>query len=68
MALVRHLDRRVQIVAVRPVGDLIEGISREPGVAVIVPGDREAPLGVAQLLEELAARGVTIRRLSTNCW
>jgi hypothetical protein len=35
--------------------------------AVIVPGDREASLGVTQLLEELAARGVAIRRLSTGC-
>jgi hypothetical protein len=36
--------------------------------AVIVPGDREASPGVMQLLEELSARGVAIRRLSTGCW
>jgi hypothetical protein len=36
--------------------------------AVIVPGDREASPGVVQLLEELSARGVAIRRLSTGCW
>ena len=32
--------------------------------AVIVPGDREVSPGVTQLLKELAARGVTILRLS----
>ena len=37
--------------------------------AVIVPGgDRETSAGVAQLLGELSARGVTIRRLSNGCW
>lgn len=36
--------------------------------AVIVPGDRETSLGVAQLLGELSARGVTIRRLCRGCW
>jgi transcriptional regulator GlxA family with amidase domain len=36
--------------------------------AVIVPGDRETSPGVAQLLEELSARGVTIRRLCSGCW
>jgi hypothetical protein len=36
--------------------------------AVIVPGDREASLGVTQLLGELSARGVAIRRLSQGCW
>jgi hypothetical protein len=36
--------------------------------AVIVPGDREASFGVTQLLGELSARGVVIRRLSTGCW
>jgi hypothetical protein len=36
--------------------------------AVIVPGDREASPGVTQLLGELSARGVTIRRLRTGCW
>jgi len=36
--------------------------------AVIVPGDRETSPGVTQLLAELCARGVTIRRLSTGCW
>jgi hypothetical protein len=35
---------------------------------VIVPGDREVSPGVVQLLEELSARGVTIRRLPTGCW
>jgi hypothetical protein len=36
--------------------------------AVIVPGEREASLGVTQLLGELSARGVAIRRLSQSCW
>jgi|SRR5271170_3292247 len=36
--------------------------------AVIVPGDRETSPGAAQLLGELSARGVAIRRLSTACW
>ena len=36
--------------------------------AVIVPGDRETSPEVAQLLGELSARGVTIRRLSSGCW
>jgi hypothetical protein len=35
--------------------------------AVIVPGEREVSPGVAQLLGELSARGVTIRRLPTGC-
>jgi len=35
---------------------------------VIVPGDREPSPGVMQLLGELSARGVTIRRLSGGCW
>ena len=36
--------------------------------AVIVPGESEASPGVTQLLGELSARGVTIRRLRTACW
>ena len=36
--------------------------------AVIVPGEREVSSGVAQLLGELSARGVTIQRLPTGCW
>jgi len=36
--------------------------------AVIVPGDGEVSPGVAQLLGELSARGVTIRRLPAGCW
>ena len=36
--------------------------------AVIVPGDREISPGVAQLLGELSARGVIIRRLPAGCW
>ena len=36
--------------------------------AVIVPGDRGVSPGVAQLLGELSACGVTIRRLPTGCW
>ena len=35
--------------------------------AVVVPDDREASPGVAQLLGELSARGVTIHRLCTGC-
>ncbi len=36
--------------------------------AVIVQGDREASPEVVQLLEELSARGVVIRRLRTGLW
>jgi hypothetical protein len=36
--------------------------------AVIVPGDREASPGVTQLLGELSARNVTIRRVRAACW
>jgi hypothetical protein len=36
--------------------------------AVIVPGEREVSPGVAQLLEELSARGIIIRRLPSGCW
>ena len=35
--------------------------------AVIVPGERDVSPGVAQLLGELSARGVAIRRLPTGC-
>jgi len=35
--------------------------------AVIVPGDSEVSPGVTQLLGELSARGVTIRRLPAGC-
>lgn len=35
--------------------------------AVVVSGEREVSPGVAQLLGELSARGVTIRRLPTGC-
>ena len=36
--------------------------------AVVVPGDREMSPGAAELLEELTARGVTVRRCSRGCW
>ena len=36
--------------------------------AVIVPGDREVSKGVAELLAELSARGVAIRKCSSGCW
>lgn len=36
--------------------------------AVVVPDDREVSPGVALLLGELSARGVTIHRLCTGCW
>jgi hypothetical protein len=36
--------------------------------ALVVPGDGETSLGVAQLLGELSARGVVIGRLSKGCW
>jgi hypothetical protein len=36
--------------------------------AEIVPGDRAGSPGVMQLLEELSARGVAVRRLSAGCW
>jgi len=36
--------------------------------AVIVPGDGEVSPGVAQLLEELSARGVAIRKLPRGRW
>jgi hypothetical protein len=36
--------------------------------AVIVPGDGEISPAVAQLLRELAGRGITIRRSTTDSW
>jgi len=36
--------------------------------AVVVPGDGEISLAVAQLLEELAARGITIRDSGAEVW
>jgi hypothetical protein len=36
--------------------------------ALVVPGEGETSAGVAQLLGELSARGVTIGRLSKGCW
>jgi hypothetical protein len=36
--------------------------------AVVVPGDREPSPGVVQLLGELSARGVAVRRLCSGCW
>ena len=36
--------------------------------AVIVPDDREVSKGVAELLAELSARGVAIRKCSSGCW
>jgi hypothetical protein len=36
--------------------------------AVFVPGDREISPGAAELLRELAARGVTIDRCTRGCW
>jgi hypothetical protein len=36
--------------------------------AVIVPADREPSPGAAELLAELAARGVTIDRCTRGCW
>lgn len=36
--------------------------------AVVVPGDREVSPGVSELLAELSARGVIIRRCNTGCW
>ena len=36
--------------------------------AVIVPGDRDVSSGVSQLLAELAARGIEIRRCVRGCW
>jgi hypothetical protein len=36
--------------------------------AVIVPGDREISPGAAELLAELAARGIAAKRCSRGCW
>jgi hypothetical protein len=36
--------------------------------AVMVPGDGEVSPGVVQLLEELAARGITIRNSGIDNW
>jgi hypothetical protein len=36
--------------------------------AVIVPADRDVSPGVSELLTELSARGVAIRRLASGCW
>jgi hypothetical protein len=36
--------------------------------AVVVPGDGEVTPGVAQLLEELSARGITIHHSDLGDW
>ena len=36
--------------------------------AVIVPGDRHVSPAVAELLAELSARGVLMRRCASGCW
>jgi hypothetical protein len=36
--------------------------------AVVVPGDRETSRGAAELLAELAARGIRIDRCQRGCW
>jgi hypothetical protein len=36
--------------------------------AVVVAGDRDTSPGVMQLLAELTARGVAIRRCGGSCW
>ncbi len=36
--------------------------------AFIVPGDRQASLGVLELLAELSSRGVSIESSSRDCW
>jgi hypothetical protein len=36
--------------------------------AVIVPGDGKPASAVAQLLDELSARGITIHDSSRHCW
>ena len=36
--------------------------------AVVVPGDRETSPGVAELLAEMASRGIAIKRCARGCW
>jgi hypothetical protein len=36
--------------------------------AVVVPGDREMSPGAAELLAELAARGIVAQRSPRGCW
>jgi len=36
--------------------------------AVVVPGDREISPGAAELLAELAARGIAAQRCTRGCW
>jgi hypothetical protein len=36
--------------------------------AVVVPGEREASAPVVELLGELSARGIEIRRCARGCW
>jgi hypothetical protein len=71
LALVRHVHRpnwRGEVVVFRQWQITSKEFRENLEWAVIVPGDRETSPGVAQLLEELSARGVTIRRLCRGCW
>ena len=36
--------------------------------AVVVPGDRQISPGAAELLAEMASRGIAIERCSRGCW
>lgn len=36
--------------------------------AVVVPGDREISTGAAELLAELAGRGIAAQRCTRGCW
>jgi hypothetical protein len=61
--LVHRPNWRGEVVVFRGVGDQVEEFRENLEWAVIVPGDRETSAGVAQLLGELSARGIAIRRL-----
>ena len=72
LALAQHWSL-IQIGQVTPVGLQQWSISTREfrenlEWAVIVPGDGEISPSVAQLLKELAARGIAIRNSSTEIW
>lgn len=72
MALARHWSF-IQIgqttpIALQPWNISTREFREDLEWAVVVPGDGEVTSAVAQLLEEMSARGVTIRDSSSGDW
>lgn len=72
MALARHWSF-IQIgqttpIALQPWSISTREVREDLEWAVVVPGDGEVTSAVAQLLEELSARGVTIHHSSSGDW